>query len=80
MFEKHYFLQVLEFFALAFKTLCFLCWPFLLLVLNFCVLFPLLLLFDKSSCYVLVSVFAVLGFLGVVRWYVLFLFVSFCFF
>ena len=62
------FLQVFEFFALAFKTLCFLCWTFILLVLIFCVL----LLFDKSSCYVLISVFVVLGFLGFFVWCVLF--------
>ena len=33
-----------------------------------------LLLFDKSSCYVLVSIFVVLGLLGSVMWYVLFFF------
>ena len=39
-----------------------------------------LLLFDKSSCYVLVSVFVVLGFLGLVMWYVLFFWFLFVFF
>ena len=41
--------------------------------------FPLL-LFDRSSCYVLVSVFVVLGFLGLVMWYVLFFWFLFVFF
>ena len=37
-FKKHYFSAgFFRFFAFAFKTLIFLCWPFLLLVLNFCV-------------------------------------------
>ena len=62
--RKHYFAAVFfGFFAFAFKTLIFLCWPFFLLVLNFCVFFLfLLLLFQKSSCYVVVSVFCCIGF------------------
>ena len=73
MFEKNtIFCRFLSFLDLLSKTLCFLYWPFLLLVLIFCVFVYLLLLFDKSSCYVLVSVFVVLGFLGLVMWYVLF--------
>ena len=69
-----FFCRFLRFFAFAFKSLIFLCWPFLFLVLNFCVFlfcFLLLLWLDKSGCYVLVSVFVVLGFL-VFLWYVFF--------
>ena len=58
-----FFCRFFGFFAFAFKTLIFLCWPFFLLVLNFCVFFLfLLLLFQKSSCYVVVSVFCCIGF------------------
>ena len=35
--HQHFSAGFLGFFAFAFKTLIFLCWPFLLLVLNFCV-------------------------------------------
>ena len=58
-----FFCRFFGFFAFAFKTLVFLCWPFFLLVLNFCVFFGfLLLLFQKSSCYVVVSVFCCIVF------------------
>ena len=63
--KKYYFYTgFFRFFAFAFFF--FLCWPFLLLFLNFCVFFLplLLLLFHKSSCYVLVSVFCCFGFPG----------------
>ena len=86
MFQKTlFFCRVFKvFFAFACKTLIFLCWLFLLLVLNFCVFFWfLLLLLDTSSCYVLVSVFVVLGFLGLLVCYVScffwFVFGFFCF-
>ena len=46
MFQKTlFFCRFWRFFAFAFKTLLFLCWPFLLLVLNFCVF-----LFCFSCC------------------------------
>ena len=36
-FKKQFFCRFLRFFAFVFKSLIFLCWPFLCLVLNFCV-------------------------------------------
>ena len=84
MFEKkHYFLQVFKVFCSCFQSPLFLmlAFPFVDFVFVCFLIYFFLLLFDKSSCYVLVFVFVVLGFLGLVMCYVLdFFFVFFLFF
>ena len=60
--KKHYFLQVFKVFCLAFKALCFLCWPFLLLVLF---LFGF---FLTSSCCCLIDKVALFWFLFLLFW------------
>ena len=77
--KKHYFsasfwgfLHLLSKPFVSYVGLSF-CW----LWLSVFFLFSLLLLFDNSSCYVLISVFVVLGFLGLVMWCVLFFLVFF---
>ena len=69
--QKHYFLQVFKVFCICFQKPLFLMLAFPFVGLFFVVLFCLLLLLDKSSCYVLVFVFVVLGFLRLVLCYVL---------
>ena len=86
MFEKTLFsASVLRFLALAFKTPLFLMLasPFVGFVFVCFLFYFCLLLFDKSSCYVLVFVSVVLGFLGFVICYLLDCFLVgfwFCFF
>ena len=58
-----FFCRFLRFFAVAFKTLIFLCWPFLLLVLNFCVF-----LFCFSCCCYWTNQVAMFGFLFLLFW------------
>ena len=67
------FLQVFKFFCTCFQNPLFLmlAFPFVGFVFPCFLFYFVLLLFDKSSCYVLVFVFVVLGFLGLVMCYVL---------
>ena len=60
--SKNIFLQVFSFKAFAFKTLIFLCWPFLLLVLNFCVFSSLVVVVVVSQIKLLCSGFCFLLF------------------
>ena len=74
MFEKTLFSAGFKVFCTCFQNPLFLmlAFPFVGFVFP-CFLFYFLLLFDKSSCNVLVFVFVVLGFLGLVMCYVFFL-------
>ena len=65
-----FFCRFLRFFAFAFKSLIFLCWPFLFLVLNFCVF-----LFWFSCCCGWTNLVAMFGFLFLLFWVSLFFFV-----
>ena len=57
------FLQVFKFFCICFQTLLFFCWPFLLLVLNFCVF-----LFCFSCCCCWTNQVAMFWFLFLLFW------------
>ena len=72
MVEKHYFLQVFKVFGSCFQSPLFLmlAFPFVGFVFV-CFLLYFFLLFDKSSCCVLVFVSVVLGFIGYVMCYLL---------